>query len=551
MTRPRLSLASQILALHLVVVLVALGVGGAVTLFTVRQELDDYHGRRSLGIAQSVAVMPAVRGAFDDADPSRTLQPIAESVRRRTGAAFVVVADRHQVRLAHPDRWKIGRRLSTDASGVLAGHPFVGVQTGSLGRSVRAKVPVRGPRGGIVGVVSVGFMERRVTAELWHNLPLFAGFLALAALAGVAGSLLVARRVKRQTFGLEPAEIGRLVEQREAMLRGIREGVVVVDLEGRVGLVNDEAHRLLDLPADCVGRPVPALDLPPRILDVLTGQASDRDEVVLRRGRLLAMNWMPVLVRDERVGAIVTLRDRTELDSLTRELRGARHTSDALRAKAHEFANQMHTVAGLIELREYDEALHYISETAEAGHRVSGRVADAVGEPTLAALLIAKSAEAAERGVQMRLAPETALAAGTCDAGDLVTIVGNLVDNALDAVGTDGGWVDVTVRGDERGVLVKVRDSGPGIEPGLVQEVFEHGFTTKVARTGGVRGLGLALTRQACVRRGGWVDATNDSGACFTAWLPLPDAQGSRRDDDPSVGPPAPDPEPDRTGVVL
>jgi two-component system, CitB family, sensor kinase len=242
--------------------------------------------------------------------------------------------------------------------------------------------------------------------------------------------------------------------------------------------------------------------------------------VVLRRGRLLAMNWMPVMLRDERVGAIVTLRDRTELDSLTRELRGARHTSDVLRAKAHEFANQMHTVAGLIELEEYAEALHFINETAEAGHRLSGRVAEAVGEPTLAALLIAKSAEAAERGVQLRLAEDTTLTAGECDAGDLVTIVGNLVDNALDAVGSDGGWVEVTVRGDADGVLVRVRDSGPGIEPGLVQEVFEHGFTTKVARTGGVRGLGLALTRQACVRRGGWVDAVNDPGACFTAWLP-------------------------------
>lgn len=534
MRRRQMSLATQILALHLAVVTVVLVVGGALTLFRTRAVLDEQYGKRCLAIAESVAASPQIVDAFDDRDPAATIQPIAEDVRRATGATFVVVANADQVRYSHPDPDEVGEKLSTDATATLAGQDYVGVQTGTLGTSVRAKVPLRADDGRVIGVVSVGILEGRVSAAAWRTVGTLAAFLALVAGVGVVGSMLVARRVKRQTFGLEPEAIGRLVEQREAMLHGIREGVVATNADGRVSLVNDEARRLLDLPEDAVGRLVDQLGLPGRLADVLGGRATEPDEVVLRRGRLLLLNWMPADVRDERVGAIVTLRDRTELDALTRELRGVRSASEGLRAKAHEFSNQMHTVAGLIELGEHEEALRYITETSAAHHRVAERVADHVGEPAVSALLIAKAAEATERGLDLRITDGTDLEAGLVDPRDLVTVVGNLVDNALDALGSGPGWVEVDVRtttgadedgdvadGVTEGVRVQVRDSGPGIEPGLAQEVFEHGFTTKVARTGGTRGLGLALTRQACVARGGWVSVRNDRGAVFTAWLPV------------------------------
>jgi len=528
--RPRLSLAAQILLLQLLLLLVTTAAGGLLGLRQVRAQLTEQEGQRVLAVATTLAALPEVRAAVEGDGAARVaLQQRALDVQRANDLTFVVVADREQRRLTHPNPALIGQRLSTDASDALSGRAVVTTERGTLGRSVRAKVPVRGADGDVVGVVSVGSLEDRVGAQVVAALPRLAAYLLGALALGAAGSVLLARRLKRQTYGLEPAEIGRLLEQREATLHGIREGLVVVDRRGQVSLVNDEARRLLDVPADVVGRPVSELDLPPRLRDVLSGTTSGEDEIVLRAGRLLVLNRKPLEVRGTSIGAVVTLRDRTELDQLTRELDGARSVTDALRAQAHEFSNRMHTVAGLLELGHADEALRFISGASERRDALAARLEAQVGEPAVAALLLAKAASAGERGVELRTADRTDLPRGSgADPEALVTVVGNLVDNAVEVLGGTGGWVEVALTTGPDGVLVEVSDSGPGIAADLVDEVFQHGFTTKVARSGGVRGLGLALTRQACVTRGGWVEVRNEGGAVFTALLPYEHARSRR-----------------------
>jgi len=519
-TGPRLSLAAQILVLQLLVVVITVSVAAVVSVQQLRAQIIGQEGARALAVAESVAATPQVREGLQRPDPSVLLQPLAESARAANDLTFVVIADRDQVRVAHPDPAQIGQRLSTDASDALAGRDVVTTERGTLGRSVRAKVPVRDASGEVIGVVSVGSLVDRVSDQVREALPRLATYVLLALLLGAAGSWLLARRLKRQTFGLEPAEIGRLLEQREATLHGIREGLVVVDGHGVVTLVNDEAVRLLDIPLDSVGQRLADLELSPRLRDVLGGVVDGDDEIVLRAGRVLLLNRKALAVRGRAIGAVTTLRDRSRLDDLTRELDGARSVSDALRAQAHEFANRMHTVAGLLELGEYDEALGFVERTSAHSDELAARLTSQVGEPAVAALLLAKSSFAAERGAELRMSPRARLHAGTgVDPDALVTVLGNLVDNALEALG-GAGWVEVLLQSREDGVLVEVRDSGPGIAPDIVDEVFRDGFTTKVAQHAGSRGLGLALTRQACVTRGGWVRVRNDGGAVFTALLP-------------------------------
>lgn len=531
--RSRTSLATQILALQVLIVLVTVAVSAVVGLQQMRAQLTRQEGAKALAVAEAVAALSAVRGAFADPDPSVVLQPLAESVRTSSGVTFVVIADRDQVRLSHPDVAQIGRRLSTDAADALSGRHVVTTERGTLGRSVRAKVPVLDPGGRVVGVVSVGSLEARI-GEQWRGaLPRLLALLLLAIAVGSLGSWLLAQRLKRQTFGLEPAEIGRLLEQREATLHGVREGLLVLDGEGRITLVNDEAVRLLRIPPDSAGRRVADLDLTPRLRDVLSGRTDGEDEIVLRAGRVLVLNRKPLDVRGRGIGAVVTLRDRTELEDLTRELGGARSLTDALRAQAHEFANRMHTVAGLLELGEHAEAVTFIERVSAVREELAGQLTRSVREPAVAALLLAKTAYAAEHDVELRLAEDSALppASGT-DVEALVTVVGNLVDNAVEALRGAPGWVQVRLVAGADGVQVEVRDSGPGVEPALAEEVFRHGFTTKIAESAGSRGLGLALTRQACVSRGGWVDVRNEGGAVFTAFLPygaVVDAVGAAR----------------------
>jgi two-component system CitB family sensor kinase len=238
--------------------------------------------------------------------------------------------------------------------------------------------------------------------------------------------------------------------------------------------------------------------------------------------RILTLNRMPVSVRGVRAGSVTTMRDLTELRQLQQELGITRQTTEALRAQAHEFANRLHTISGLLELGEHEEVLRYVKRLGSATQELTATVTSQVGDPALAALLIAKASVAAERGVQLRLASSTEV--GMLDdalSEDLATVVGNLVDNALDAVGPlGGGEVAVEVVHDASEVRVQVRDSGPGVAPELVHEVFTSGFTTKAAN-GGARGFGLALTATICRRRGGGVSVRNDGGAVFSACLPV------------------------------
>ena len=518
----RLRLSTQILLLQLAIIVLTLGTGVAVSILQARNQLDRESGKQSLAIARSVSQIPEVRAAFTTPHPERIINPIAERIRIRTDAAFVVVANERGIRYSHPDPAKIGEMISTDPSEVLSGREYVGVQTGTLGRSVRAKVPIRDKRGGVIGLVSVGILEDAVGAQLRNDLPVLLIPPLIGLGLGVLGSILLARRIKRQTFGLEPSEISTLLEQREAVLHGIREGMVATDPAGRVILVNDEAKRLLDLDDSVVGSPFADVLPPGHVRDVVDGSVDGPDQVVLVNDRVLVANRMPVTVRGRNVGAVVTLRDRTELEVLLRELNDVRSLADALRAQEHEFSHRLHVIAGLLELGRYDDAAGYISKSSLVHQELVASVIESVGEPTLAALLLGKAAVASERGIELRVTEDSRLPEGYGDPRDLVTVVGNLVDNALDSVASvGGGSISVTLRDEPEGVIVQVRDSGPGVEPEFVDEIFRDGFTTKVANGTGRRGLGLALVSQTVRRReGGYVTVENDSGALFTAFLP-------------------------------
>ncbi|TMF16014.1 MAG: sensor histidine kinase [Chloroflexi bacterium] len=523
--RPRLSLASQILVFQLAIVLGALVLGAAASYVNESRQLDKRYEDRSLTIAQSVAGMPSVGDGIRDSDPSRTLQPLAEGIRKASGASFVVIAGANGIRYSHPNPAMIGKPIDEDFRAVLAGKPWIGVENGTLGRSARGKAPIFDGKNRVIGIVSVGFLEGTLSQQLAAMLPQLALYMLVALALGVAGSIFLARRLKRQTFGLEPGEIATLLEQREASLHGIREGTIATDIEGRITLINDEARRLLRLSGDRVGQPLTDVLPPGRVRDLLIGEATGADEVVLAADRVLVVSRMPVVVRGRTIGHVATFRDRTELESLLRELDNARSVSEALRAQAHDFSNRLHTIAGLIELGRQEEAIQLTTESSSVSQELTESLLERVGDPVLGALLLGKSAVAAERGIQFRLSPDSRLDGDAGHPRDLITVVGNLIDNALDAAATssNGGprWVEVSIRKADGDVAIQVHDSGPGISQGDLGRIFSEGYTTKMAAPGSRRGLGLALVQQVAARRGGEVTVINQGGALFTVRLPL------------------------------
>jgi two-component system, CitB family, sensor kinase len=529
----RRGLSTQIFAFQALILVLTLLFGCLLALRASQQRLDHESERRALAVAQSVAASPEVAAAVATGDRSGAVQARAEAVRRTTGTSFVVVTDRQGIRFSHPDPTQIGQHVSTDPGPALRGETVLAVQTGTLGRSARAKVPLRAPGGRIVGEVSVGILESTIRDELRSAIPVIALYGAIALAAGLLASMVLAARLKRQTFGLELNEIADLLQEREATLRVIREGVVAVDTRGRVKVVNDEARRLLDLPPDAIGRPVDEVIEDARLADVLAGRLDGRDLLLLRGERVLVANHVPVRHEGRELGGVTTLRDRTELEGLLRELDSVRGLTDAMRAQAHEFSNRLHTLSGLLQLGHSEEALSFIKEIAHADTVLRDAVTERIRDPLVGALLLAKSAVAGERGVDLQLSEDSLLDRHLRDPRALLTVLGNLIDNALDAARSGGREPAVTEIAmhvlDDGQLLVRVADSGPGIAPGEREQIFEPGYSTKPTAGVGARGVGLSLVKRLVERRGGSVRVGDASqgGALFEVRLPvvlLPDA---------------------------
>ncbi|WP_188491775.1 sensor histidine kinase [Williamsia phyllosphaerae] len=530
-----MKLRTQVLVLQIVVIAISLAVGFGVLIAGSGDRLRDEYAQRALAIARSVASDQQVRdevarysstgGAVSPAGASLTDGPLenqARAVAARTGALFVVIANDRGIRLAHPETDELGKPLSTDPTRALAGDEDVNTDRGTLGESVRAKVPIFARSGAIVGLVSVGISTEKIGGDVRDDL-FTTSAIALVALAiGIIGSIALARRWRRLTLGLEPDQLTELVREQQAVLHSIGDGVVAVDAGGVVRVINDRARDLLALTGD-VGQRIESIGLTPRVLEV----AHDPVEVP----RAAAVGDRIVLVSSRRVrqdgrdlGIVVSVVDRTDVEGLTREVASIKAISDALRAQRHESANRIHVVAGLIRQGDAAAALDYLDEVTGTGrYAIEVPGLDNVAEPHLHAFLDAKAAGARESGVVLTLGPQTWVDGELVSPVDVITIVGNLVDNAIDAARTGGREprvVEVELVMEDADLLVTVADSGDGIAFGSgdgiafgegdgitvadPDDVFTEGVTTHAdSAVPGGRGMGLALSRQSARGHGG------------------------------------------------
>jgi len=523
------TLAARILLAVLGIVVVMMVIAAALVARQASALTDEQAVVQARSIAVSVAAMPDVAEAVTGGDTAALMPALAERVRADAQADYVVIIDAAGVRYSHPRAALVGQKIQEPVV-ALDGAIHVGIDEGDLGRSANVRTPILGPSGQPVGEVSVGILESTVNTRSAQLVATFLVSGAVALALGVVASLVLARTIKRVTFGLEPAEIVALVQEREAMLHGIREGVLGIDSRGRVNVVNDEARRLLAMPGARPGQRVDELVGPSQLRSILTGEVTGPDRVVVTDDHLLVLNRMPVEVGGRPAGWVVTIRDRTEMEALLRQLDSVNGLTNALRAQEHEFSNRLHVLSVLLELGETEEAARYSrqlrAQTTLAVEDIRSRIAS----PVVVALLLAKTTVAAERDVVVRVDPESVLEETELADGPLMTVLANLIDNAVDAVAVGPRTAGqhprgvVTVRLSEvRGQLhLRVSDTGPGIPEGLEEAVFVDGFTTKPARRGIHRGVGLALVHRLVARAGGTVTVVSSAqGAVFDVRLPV------------------------------
>jgi sensor histidine kinase regulating citrate/malate metabolism len=506
------SLAGQAFVLQLVVVAVIVIAGSTLALLDARRDGDSAARQQVIGIASALAQSPATAEAIENGTAPQVLQPVTEHVREDTGVAFITIMAPDRTRFTHTNPALIGQDYLGTIEPALQGEVFTEVYTGTLGPSVRAVAPVRSSSGEIIGLVSAGITQQTL-AQRWRNeLPQII-LVALAALGvSLIGIWAIRRRLLRQTHGLGPTELQVMYEHHDAILHSVSEGLIVLDRRG-VALANDEARRLLSLPDGTIDKEV----LPPFLRSYSPGA---RDEVHVTGDRVLVVNRSHVPGERSPDTEVVTIRDRTELQGALGELDSMKVFAESLRSQAHESANRLHTIVTLVEMGRGDEAVKFATTELELSQRLVDRMSEAVREPALAALLLGKSSQADERGINLTITDDTELSADADDVPlsgqELITVVGNLIDNALDACDRDDPWVEVTVRQEDDDLLIQVADSGHGMDPDEFARAMQRGYSTKSGGEQGRRGLGLALVAQVVNRHHGTLTAEMTYGSVVT-----------------------------------
>ncbi|MEE6163278.1 MULTISPECIES: sensor histidine kinase [unclassified Mycolicibacterium] len=538
-------LATQVLLLQVAVVTLTLGIAGGLLAFMSHERLAAQYEDRSLDMARAIAFAPAVRAdvaRYDAAPlvPSPTLtnelangplQQLATEIQQRTGVLFVVITNNQGIRLSHPNRDELGKHVSTDPTEALAGHEVVTRESGTLGPSVRAKVPVLAPDSNrVVGEVSIGISTSAVHHQLWTDVRTAAVLVGLALLIGVVGSYLLARRWRGLTMGLQPSEMAELIRSQAAVLHGIDEGVLAVDTAWKTTFVNDEASRLLEVGREA-GRPADEIGLTPRVLEVFRA-ADATPSIATVRDRIVVVSSRPVTRDGRELGTVLVVRDRTDVESLTRELDAVQLMSTVLRAQRHEFANRLHLLNGLLHSGHVEEAAQYVEELLGSGPMGSALPGiEAVRDAFLQAFLAAKAAVAREAGVTLTIGENTWAPGRLALPVDVTSVLGNLLDNAIYAARTGAKAdkvVEVELLQDGSTLHITVADTGDGVAADFVEHVFTEGKSTKPdSGIPGGRGIGMALSRQISRALGGDIRLSSPGnadaelcGAEFIARLP-------------------------------
>ncbi|WBM80708.1 sensor histidine kinase [Cryobacterium breve] len=528
------SIARRLFLAHFVFIVALTAFVGTALFIDARDRGYAETESRMLSVATAIAENPLVLEASGTPDPSALLQPYALSVTQKAGLDFITIMAPDRTRWTHPTESEIGRPYIGTIAPALVGTPFTEVTTGTLGPSVRAVVPVVDAQGAVRALVAAGVKTSNLSIALTARLPAVLGLALALLVAGALVTSLIGRYLRRVTLGWGPEQLAQLFVYYDSVLHSVREGLVLVDLKGELVLYNDQAAELLGIPsrpANPRGAAAPTLgelELPAGLGDLLRSGRPVQDEIHLTRTRVLVVNQQPALAppvsgrgKPTPMGWVATIRDHTDLQSLGSELQSMQTLSDALRAQTHEHANRLHTIVSLMELGRTGDALEFATRDLELGQLLTDEVVASVDEPVLSALLMGKFAQASELGVNLAVEATGSLSDTGLQARDLVTIVGNLIDNALDAAmdAPAPREVRLSVRSGAVSVVIEVPDSGNGVDPDTIDDVLRRGFSTKEPGEFG-RGLGLALVRQTVNRLGGTLSIGRRTGAVFTVTLP-------------------------------
>ncbi|MEA4902216.1 DcuS/MalK family sensor histidine kinase [Desulfitobacterium sp.] len=527
--KPQMTLEKTILLLVCVVVALSLMVTDLLISQEVANNTEKSIEDQAVNISRIVAHSPVVIEGLSGKRDEKEIQDYANEIAHLTNVKFIVVFDMNGIRKSHPDSSELGKPfVGGDEGPVLQGQEHISTAKGTLGVSLRAFTPVFTPEGKQVGAVAVGVLLDTVQETVSQSRSRTYLGMGFGLLVGIVGAIVLAKKIKKIMFGLEPAEIAKRLQERNAMLESTREGILAVDSTGKVTLANTEALRLFKQVevTDVTGLKIEE-HVPDILKDVLTTGEPKLDFEYNLRGVNLVANTVPIKVKDQIVGAISTFRDKTEMKQLVEELSGAKVYAEALRAQTHEFKNKIQVILGMIHMQYYDQLARYVSEIANRYQAEVGLTVRNIKEPVLAGFILGKLSYAREMGCELELAEECFIPqpADPEIVHDLVAIIGNLIDNALEAVAQgENKRVALNLVYEEGELLIEVTDHGPGIPEEIREQIFMKGYSTKANN----RGFGLFLVKRRLEQRKGQMEVytKEGQGTIFRVYLPFEAKEG-------------------------
>nr|MBA5585655.1 sensor histidine kinase [Anaerobacillus isosaccharinicus]QOY36037.1 sensor histidine kinase [Anaerobacillus isosaccharinicus] len=523
----------KITFLSLGIVIFSLLIGGIILLGYMAETKEEELSQRTLITAQLVAQYKSVQDEINNEAASDILQPIAERTRVINNVDYIIILNMDRIRLTHPIKERIGTKFyGGDEDPAFSEHIYTSLASGDHGYTIRSFVPIFNEKSEQVGVVVVGNVlpsHRELINEIGNSLLYVFIF---ATIFGMWGAWLLANHIKRQTFHIEPDQLARVLVERTATFNAIRDGVIAIDQNEKITVINQAAKEIVNAHGDVVGAKIHDVVPDTRLPEVLKiGKPLLQREFFINNRAILS-NRIPITVQGKTIGAVAIFQDKTEVTRLAQELTGVQAFVDALRVQAHEYSNKLHTIAGLIQLDQGKKALDYIFDLSEEQAELTSLITHQIHDDSLAGLLLGKYSRCKELGIKLTFNQNSNFInypEGTT-IHDLVIICGNLIDNSIDAlVDTNKELKQITfsIKEAEDFLTIQVGDTGEGISENIKEKMFRRGFSTK-QKDG--RGIGLFLVRSIIDRIEGNIDINSEvgKGTVFTLQIPMKRKVGVR-----------------------
>jgi len=524
-----MKLQTKLTLLVIMVVFVSISIISSFVASWMTGNIESKARTNIMNVAEMVAHSRDIVEALEAKDPNRKIGPyINTQLKNLQQIEYIIVADSEGIRYSHPNPDMIGKKFAggDEYRAAKKGETYISEATGTLGKSLRAFAPIYDSKNNMeIGFVSVGTLTHSIE-KAKHTAILYILLIAFGGLAvGMVGAFLLANNIKNTLLGLEPEEITKLYNEKMGILDAIHEGLVAVDHTGKITLINDSALNILHFEnkvnkEHIIGQNIEEVIPNTRMISILETGESEFEEEQRINNTIIMTNRIPIMSRGKIVGAIASFRDKTEVTRMAEELTGVKKMAWSLRAQNHEFMNKLHTIAGLIQLEEYDEALEFISDVAKVRSNISNILTENIKDPSLAALLLAKYNKAEESRVKLKIDEDSKLTRlpEHMAPEEIVSVLGNLIENSLDEVTNDGtGLVYIKIVEAENFLNIIVKDNGGGIPLEYMEKIYDQGFSTK----DGQRGHGMYIVKKIIDEANGTINLQSDEGVLWDISIPM------------------------------